>query len=258
MPRSLYSTFAFHHFLRPINQRLKLHGPSRTFNQIVRQLSRHFIVNLPPSTLQTLQHQPVLLVCNHPSQAEVLVLLAALPPRKNIFLIAMDGLASVLPAIKRYIIPVHISHRVGDHARFDWKFYLFSKLHSSVQYPAALAHQKNIASITKAATQINQGSLVAIFPAGGSENGRDFLPGVGHLIKNLHQPHQVSLVMAHVRGTSSWDFFRPLPLVKYFLPSITIDFSLPQPISRIRGATGRAIASHLQQVYDHWVSTKVL
>ncbi len=252
MPRSLYSTFGFRKILRPINRDLKHHNLSSILRVIVEKVSRNFTVNISKETEKSLKSGPVLLICNHPAQADVLLLMAAIPPRKKTYLIAMHGLWSILPAFNKYLIPVYINHRVEDHQRPDWKLKIFKKFHFVPEYSKEVAHQKNLKSIALATTKIDEGSLVAIFPAGGSENGHDFLPGVGHIVKNLKYPEKTKIIMAHVSGTSSWDFFRILPFIGKILPKFKIEFSDPLSADNFNGDNGRLISLKLQNVYDHW------
>lgn len=252
MPRSLYSTFGFRSILRPINHNLKVHGLSVTLKSLVEKVSRKFTINISQKTQKTLKNDSVLLICNHPAQADVLLLMAAIPPRQKTYLVVMHGLWSILPAINKYLIPVYISHRVDDHFQPDWKLNLLKKFHHIPQYSKETAHQKNIKSIALATTKINEGSLVGIFPAGGSENGHDFLPGVGHIVKNLKYPQKTKIVMAYVSGTSSWDFIRIFPFIGKILPKFKIEFSDPLPADNFTGDNGRLISLQLQNVYDRW------
>lgn len=252
MPRSLYSTFGFRKILRPINQDLKHHNLSSILRAIVEKVSRNFTINTSKKTKKILEKNSVLLICNHPAQADVLLLMAAIPPRKKTYLIAMHGLWSILPAFNKYLIPVFISHRVEDHQHPDWKFKLLKKIHFIPEYSKKIAHQKNIKSIAIATSKIDEGSLVAIFPAGGSENGRDFLPGVGHIVKNLKYPNKTKIVMAHVSGTSSWDFFRIIPFIGKIMPKFKIEFSEPLSAKNFVEDDARLIALKLQAVYDRW------
>lgn len=252
MPKTLYNAFGIKKILRPINHDLKHYNLSSTLRAIVEKVSRGFIINISPETKKSLKNDSVLLICNHPAQADVLLLMAAIPPRKKTYLIAMHGLWSILPAFNKYLIPVYINHRVEDHQRPDWKLKIFKKFHFVPQYPKEVAHQKNLKSIALATTKIDEGSLVAIFPAGGSENGRDFLPGVGHIVKNLKYPEKTKIIMAHVSGTSSWDFFRILPFIGKILPKFKIEFSDPLSTDNFNEDNGRLISLQLQNVYDRW------
>ncbi len=252
MPRSLYSTFGVKRILRPINHNLKIHGLSPTFKDIVKNVSSGFQINISKDTKKILKNDPVLLICNHPAQADVLLLISAIPPRSKVYLVAMHGLLSVLPAVNKHLIPVYIGHRLDEEVGSDWKMNLFRKIHFVPEYSKEVAHQKNIKSIALATHKIDEGSVVGIFPAGGSKNGHDFLPGVGHIIKNLKYPEKTKIIMAHVRGTSTADFLRILPHVGQILPKFKIDFSEPLNASDFVGDDGRQISQRLQAVYDQW------
>lgn len=252
MPRTLYTTFGLRRILRPINLDLKNRGLSPALKNVVEKTSKGFIINLPKDTQKTLKNDHVILICNHPAQADVLLLLAALPNRPKTFLVIMHGILSILPAINKHLIPVYITHRIDSDSQHDWKYNLFKKIHFIPEYSQEVAHQKNIKSIALAAQKIDENSLVAIFPAGGTKDARTFLPGIGYLIKNLKYPQKTKLIMAHVSGTSSWDFLRIIPFVKLFLPKFRIDFSESLDINNFNNGTGREISQKLQQVYDSW------
>lgn len=252
MPRSLYTTFGVRKILRPVNHSLKTRGISKTFKRILKKLSRDFIIDLPADTKKTLKKDRILVICNHPSQVDVLLLLAALPHRNDTYLVIMHRLLSILPAIDKHLIPVYISHRVGGHSKPDWKFNLLRKVHFTPEYSKEIAHQKNIKNIALATKKLDQGHLLCLFPAGGSEDGREFLPGVGHVIKNLQDIKNTKLVMAHVSGTSTWDFLRIIPFVHRFLPRFKINFSEVYNVSDFSLADPKMTAKNLQNYYENW------
>lgn len=251
MSRSLYATFGFRHILRPINTNLKSQGLVPTLRNIIEKCSVGFEVDLPEITKKSLQNDRILLICNHPAQADVLILLAGVPARKKAFLVVMHGLLSILPAINQNLIPVYIAHRIDSRSQHDWKYRLLKKLHSIPEFSPEVAHQKNLKSIALAAQKIDEGSLVGIFPAGGSRN-QTFLPGVGYIVKNLKYPAKTNIVMAHVSGTSVWDFLRILPFVKIFFPKFKIKFSQPFLAADVAKDNGRCISQRLQSIYDNW------
>lgn len=252
MPRSLYTTFGVRRILRPVNHSLKIHGISRTFKRILKKLSRDFIIDLPSDTKKTLKKDKVLVICNHPSQVDVLLLLAALPHRSDIYLVIMHRLLSILPAIDKHLIPVYISHRINDFSKPDWKFNLLRKIHFSPEYTKEIAHQKNIKNIALATKRLDQGHLLCLFPAGGSENGKDFLPGVGFVINNLKDAKNTKLVMAHVGGTSTWDYLRLIPFISRFLPRFRINFSGVFSASDFSLNNPKMTAKNLQDHYENW------
>jgi len=252
MSKSLYTSFLTKRILRPLNREIKRRGLSPVLKSIIDRKSRDFIINLSKDTEEVLKNDRVLLICNHPSQVDVLLLLAALPHRSKTFLIIMHNLVSVLPAVNKHLIPVYIGHRIDSETPHNWKQKLFEKIHFSPEYSPDVAHKKNIKSISLATRKIDEGSLVAMFPAGGSKNGRDFLPGVGHIVKDLKFPKKTKIVMAYVSGTSTWDFFRLIPFLDRFLPRFRIDFSQAFPSTSFSGDSGRKISQSLQRVYDNW------
>lgn len=207
-------------------------------------------INLPKETELVLKNEPVVLICNHPAQAEVLILPAVIPPRKKIFMVAMHGLLSILPAADKHLIPVWVTY--ADQSKNSWKYRIFRKFHSVKEYSEEEAHQKNIKSVELAINRINRGAMIVIFPTGGAKNGSDFKPGIGHLIKNLKYPEKTKIVMAHIRGTSGWDFFRILPLVGKILPKFKIDFAKPFRAEDFWGENARAISYNLQNSYYRW------
>jgi 1-acyl-sn-glycerol-3-phosphate acyltransferase len=252
MPRSLYTTFGVRRILRPINLSLKRNGISKTMREIVKKSSRAFTINISKDTKKVIKNDRVLLICNHPAQVDVLLISAAVPTRRKFFIIAMHNLWSILPAINKHIIPVYIGHRFDARSKPDWKVNLLNKIHFTPQYSQEIAHQKNIKSITIATQKIDEGSLVTIFPAGGSSDYHTFLPGVGHIIKNLKYPEKTKIVMAHVSGTSTADFLRVIPFVNKFMPKFKVEFSEALDATDFTGDNGRQIAQNLQNVYDQW------
>lgn len=252
MPRSLYHHPIAHYFLKKVNNGLQKNGLSQTFKSIADEYSRGFIINSSPQTLNSLQHDPLILICNHPSQAEVFLTLGALPPRQNIFMISIHNLLGIIPALDKHLIPVYINHRLETQNKFDWKTKLLNFFHYSPVFSKNEAHQKNIDSIKLAAQKIDQNSLVIIFPAGGTDNGRDFLPGVGYLVNQVKKYRQAKIVFAHASGTSTFDFLRLLPFVDKLMPDFKIEFSPVYSLSDFRYANPKISARQLQGAYDHW------
>lgn len=252
MPHSLFNTVGIRRILRPVNLNLKTKGVSPALKEVVIKCSSAFNIEMPEATKNIMEKNGVLVVCNHPAQADVLVLLAAIPHRKDTFLVAMHSLMSILPAINKHIIPVYIGHLLDVKVHNKFIYGLFKKMHFNKEYSQEVAHKKNIKSMVFAAKKIDEGALVGIFPTGGLKNSREFLPGVGHIIKNLKSPKKASIVMAYVSGTSSWDFFRVIPVLNKIFPKLRIKFSEPMQAEKFIAENGRQISHNLQKVYDRW------
>lgn len=58
--------------------------------------------------------------------------------------------------------------------------------------------------------------------------------------------------MAHVSGTSIWDFFRIIPFLRKFFPKFKIQFAEPIKATNLSGVDGRQISTNLQTIYYHW------
>ncbi len=252
MPGTLYHNFIAHYFLKKVHSRIKKYGLSPAFKSIADQFSRGFIINASSQTKDSLKKDPVILICNHPSQAEVFLTLGSLPSRQNVFLISIHNILGLVPALDKHLIPVYISHRLNSQSKLDWKTKLLKFFHFSPEFSQKEAHQKNIDSINIAAQKIDQNSLVVIFPAGGTDNGRDFLSGVGYLAGAVKNYSQTKVIFAHTSGTSTFDIFRLLPLVDKFMPDFKIEFSTPYPLSEFYHSNPKVITSKLQTEYDRW------
>jgi len=218
----------------------------------VQKASRDFTINVSPQTQKTLERDPVILICNHPHQAEVLVLLGSIPHRPKTFVIIMHNFLSILPALNKHLIPVYIGHKATTRDKDLLKYKIFQKFHTTQKFTPEISHQKNIKSIALAAKKIDEGALVAIFPAGGTPLRRDFLSGLGHLIKNIKHPQKAKIVMAQIKGTSNLDYFRILPFIGKLLPKFQVDFSTPLKVSDYLSGDGRSIAKKIEVVYYHW------
>lgn len=254
MPRSLYHSFFGHHVLRPVNQEIKVSGYSAAMKKALKQTSSQLIVKgLTPSLRKTLSSGRVLLISNHPNQAEVLAILAALPQRSDYYLVANHSFFSILPALDRHLIPVYTAHQsAGKHV--SWKFKLLKNFHHHPDPDPITAHQKNIISIALASQKLSAGALVQIFPII-NETTKNFSPGVGYLLKNSKPISKTRVVMIHVTGTSDLDYLRLLPFVGKLLPPYEITFSPAYPASGFVADTGRTTSNNLEIAYRAWVDS---
>jgi hypothetical protein len=200
----------------------------------------------------SLKNKPTLIISNHPSQAEVLILLGLLEKREDAYLIADHSFLKLLPSLDKHIIPVYINHRLTGKQKDNWKFWLLTKFHKSECFSKEVAHQKNIESIDLATQKINQGGLVIIFPAVGENKGK-FLCGVGNIIKDLTSPAKVNLVMVHVEGTSTLDYLRLIPGFNRILPTIKFNFAKPVSLTKFKGTDAKVITQNLEDFYYLWL-----
>lgn len=231
----------------------KREGMVPVMKMIMAQTGNKLVVKNKTKELEkTLAKEPVLVICNHPAQAEVLILLSALAPRKDTYIIVSHHYTNILPHIDKQIIPVYVSQRQFEGS--SWRFRLFSKLNPVRIINQQEAHQKNIDNIKLAAEKINKGGVVVIFPAVFEINNQ-FKPGVGHIINNLINPKDVRIVMAYVSGTSSKDYLRLIPGIKNLLPKMTLTFSEISLASTYWDSDAKVTAKNLENKYYGWVDS---
>ncbi|KKR68134.1 MAG: hypothetical protein UU09_C0015G0001 [Microgenomates group bacterium GW2011_GWA2_40_6] len=239
---------------RRTNQDVASRGYAAAMNSVLSRTNSQLVVKgLTPSLKKTLSHNRVLLISNHPNQAEVLAILAALPQRSDYYLVANHKFFSILPAIDHHLIPVYIDHQSTE-KHVSWKLRLFKKLHYHADLDKTIAHQKNIDSIALASQKLSAGALVQIFPVI-KDATKEFSPGVGYLLKNSQSISKTQVVMIHVAGTSDLDYLRLLPFVGKFLPPFEITFSHAYSASDFIAETGQATANNLEITYRAWFSS---
>lgn len=200
-------------------------------------------------TKKILQRDPVVVIVNHPHQSDVMAIMAAMPSRKDFFMIAQSTLLGLGKNIDKHIIPVFINEKqVSMKIWKKWKLEVFTKLHSSSRMTREAEKNRNRESITLASVKLDLGGMVIIFPSGGSENGR-WLTGVGYLIKGAKNP-KLKIVMANIAGSSSWDYFRLIPGISRMLPTIKVRFSAPIKAKEFKDDEAKEIAKTLEVRYE--------
>lgn len=199
-----------------------------------------------------LQTQRVILVANHPHEIEPIVLLASLPPRADVFVIANVKFLNWLSNLNKHIIPVYIQHHYHRANRLGLRARMLNILPLSDDYvDQNKAHQLNIQSINRASLFIDKGGFVIIFPGVGKTH---WFPGVGHLAKNTTTDKPIYLVKASVSKTCRFDLLRLIPGMSKLFPTITIDFAPAEKINRLRKHNGKEIALIMENSYQNWIN----
>lgn len=207
-----------------------------------------------PDTVKILHKHPVILVANHPYEAETIALLAALPSREDVYIIINASFINISMNLNKYLIPVYIRHhyREGTMRLLSGRF--LDYVHASEYLNPEEEHRRNIVSIAIASEKVRHGGMVIIYPERRSVDGSWF-PGVGHLLENIGSMDGAYVIKAHIRGISYADYLRLLPGIRRLLPTITIQFSRPQTLSDIMKSAGNAkeFTRNLHLDYAHWV-----
>jgi 1-acyl-sn-glycerol-3-phosphate acyltransferase len=242
------------HFLKKLDHHLQNHGFQRGMLNLIKWTKTPLTVEgLTPELKQILKKEAAVVVANHDFQAEVLVLLASMPSRKDTYLIANDEFLGLFPHLDQYIIPVHIKHRTPKNKKEVVLLKLLNYFHSSPQLNEEQAHQQNIQSIKTASLKVNAGNLVIIFPEARGIEGK-WKPGVGYLLKGVTAKRKSYFIQAYIQGTSFLDYLRVIPFAGKILPPYKISFAQPLNIKDIveKNTEPKRIASLLEDQYKTW------
>jgi 1-acyl-sn-glycerol-3-phosphate acyltransferase len=197
-----------------------------------------------------LKEKAVVVVSNHPNEAETLALIAALPKREDARLIVNFRFAHFCPSLEKYFIPVYVDHHIGGKHKRN----IFGRLMKKANPVASLSpdeeHRRNIKSIRKASQVVINGGLIIIFPERRSKDGLWF-SGVGHLLKGAKAKRKIYIVNAFNEGTSDWDYFRIIPGMGRFLPSVTLTFGKPKIVNHLLTKDPKEITKILEKQYEH-------
>lgn len=249
-----YLSTAIRRKLRLLDRDMKIGGLVGAMKKLAIRNASQPVINLNNKTLRVLVHNPVLVIANHPHEAETLALLASLPHRKDVYMVISSLFLNLAPNADTYFIPVYIDH----HSRTDKQRKLSTRISSMFHKPSNLtipeATNKNILSIKKAVNKINSGNLVVYFPMGGRGKHGKWFDGVGYLLQGIKQKNAY-IVMSYIHGTSHLDYLRLLPGIRKLMPKIYVYFSPPKKIANIMSVTSqpKLVKNKLEKNYNGWV-----
>jgi len=232
-------------------------GIHRAVTDVIKKTKTRIIVHgLIKETIEILKSKPVILVASHTFDFEVLLLIAALPKRDDIFTIAASDLMGAGPNTNSYIIPMFI-HKYFDKGSHKLSVKVAKLLHLGPRFSPAIEHRKNIENINYAALKVNNGGLVIIFPEGILKKCNPWLSGIGYLLRGIYKKRNAFYARAYIQGTSSFDILRLIPIVRRFFPAINVYFDSPKEISSVINAKEdpKEITKNLQADYNRWVAT---
>ncbi|NMC36341.1 hypothetical protein GYA49_04825 [Candidatus Beckwithbacteria bacterium] len=240
-------------FFKVINFNIKKIGLQGTFQKLaIISCSKFDVIFESPEVKKILIEKPVILVSNHPHEFDPFVLLAGLPKRKKLFMIAGSDFMAINVYLNKYLIPVYVYHHTDLRIKQKRRIRYMRKYLIPNKFTIEEAHKRNIKSITLASTKIRQGALVAIFPAG--PLNKSWYSGVGYLIKQAKNK-DLQVVQAYINGTSDLDYLRFLPLVGLILPKVKLHFSLYRKSQSLIKKEPKQIAKTLEADYNKWIKT---
>ena len=239
-------------FSGKIDKSLNENGIQITARKLLIYSSTRLVVDgLTPQLKEILQNEAVVIVANHPFEAEPIVLFSSLPPRKNVKLIINSDFMNISKKLNSYLIPVYVSHHKREKKR-DLIGWVFNAIFPTKVYSKDEAQAKNKENIEIASELLKKGEMILIFPGKRGVNGRWF-SGVGHMLKGTGGSN-VYIVNCFINGTSYFDRLRFVKLIGRILPKITLTFSDAQAF-KYKNYDGKTIAEKLEKEYLAWVES---
>jgi hypothetical protein len=233
-----------------INSNVRDFGLNQGALETLRNLGiRLTVENLTHQTRAILLTEPCLVIGNHPTMTEPLVLPAALPQREDGFLLMSQSFLSFFPSVRPHIIPIYLgSRRKDEKATVSVLRRILT--YGNIDYEEA--HERNIESIRVASRRISDGESGIIFPAPHAplQRGR-WKPGIGYLVRGIEYPTETYIVEAFIEGATDLDVLRILPGFKYIPQDIRVTFSDPQKVSSIEDRNPKA----MERNYLDWANS---
>lgn len=193
---------------------------------------------------------PQLIICNHPSAIDGLILMSTIN-RNDFFVVAAKANQIFGETFIKHLLPVYLSNLPKHHFIDYLRVPVVTKMEGNISREQAM--ELNRTTISQAANIINAGHSVIIFP-GGANPSQDmrWKAGIGFLIKAINRP-DLEIVLTNISGTDWFDTLRPTVLGR---PSplspnkeVKVNFkklSLKDINSKL---SGKALAEQVESIY---------
>lgn len=241
--------------LKKTGENVKKHGIQKAMKIAGETLGARILTQMEKDTLEVLKKHPgILVVGRHYSEADPIALFAALPSRRNIFLIIQNSVMGIHPHFDKHLIPVYIKNNQGQESNklSELRSKILEALNPTENLSPEEEHEKNKESIRKASRKIDKGGMIIIFPGQTRERWYD---GVGYMASGVRHKNKCDIVLARIEGTSKLDTMRIIPGIKHLLPEIKIAFSEPIKLKELGTDKPKEITKVLQKKYENWVKT---
>jgi 1-acyl-sn-glycerol-3-phosphate acyltransferase len=203
---------------------------------------------------RVLEKEATVVIANHPYEADALVLIASLVPRRDVFLIMNHTFTGVSKEIDKQLVPVYIRHHIKKQNKRNYLNTFLQLSHPSERFTPEEEHEKNRESIRKASQLLEKGALVIIFPGRRSVTGSWF-SGVGHLLSQAKGNKKLYVVKAYIEHTSNWDYLRFIPGFGHILPTISVSFAEPLAAQKLLEKSPKEITHLLEENYEGWLNS---
>jgi len=210
--------------------------------------------NLTPEIIKVFEEGPAILVGNHPTLTEPLVLPASLPEREDVFMVMSQSFLSLFPSLKEHTLPIYMGYRTESEKA------IVNILRKTLTYGGidyAEAHKRNIESIDQAASRVSDGELGIIFPGPIRKLAEgQWKAGLGYLVDGIQYPSETYLIEAYVEGTAWHDLARTVPPLRSRYSEIKVTFRDPQKIADVKDGVPRAsereLVTRMEKDYLDW------
>lgn len=238
---------------RSVNNNVGSKGFVEGIQTSFRAINSKIEVQMSPTTREVLQKESVLVVSNHPF-VDVFSVIAALPKREDVRLIATIELMNFAPNLNKYLLCVDTRHRKKSQ-KIGRIFHAIIGILNPVPYNSyEEAHKRNIDVVKSASTYINNGGLVVLFPSSNSPDG-SWHKGVGYLLHDTNKD-KTQIVNVKVTGSLLSEKFRTLPFLSFLIPKAEVIFSEPVSLKEVYEHDPRLIARNAENRYILWEKTQ--
>ena len=236
--------------LMEINENIKNIGVVGAVRKFVKKCNTEIVVQSSQEINKILKKASGIIVVNHPAEADVLAILAAVKKREDIYLIINSSLKKIIPQLDKHLIPVFIYNKSMESFDDRLRMKIIELFHKVEKRSIEEERKKNIKSINRAIEKINKGGLVIIFPDGG--NGKhDWFNGIGHMVCGIKNKESF-VIRAYIEGTSNWDYLRLIPFVGKFMPKFKVNFAKPIKVGDIKKENPKETTVGLEKKYWKW------
>lgn len=153
---------------------------------------------------EKLSQGPALVVVNHPNLMEPVFAIAALPPRKDVSLLATTKLTELVgPNTNEHLIPIHLD---PDTAGSRMPEFISRQLETMLNRTERVG--ENMQAIRNVIKVLSSGEIVVMCPSGNSITDGQWNDGLGSIIRSMNRKKggkDTNIAFAHVAGTSKFD-----------------------------------------------------
>jgi len=200
---------------------------------------------------------PLLIISNHTGVFDSLLLFNKVD-RNDLHFVALSTYGIFGDKVRERLLPIYRNRQL-NHRIYEYPLCLQIGGCLPENLSVSEVRMRNRDTISKAASLVNKGLAVSIFPtgsAGKNMKGTKWKVGVGFLVKQITNPH-TKIVFVRINGTKQSDlvaYLHPFIRRMFFKPRpITIEFSDAFTLKTVIDTNDEAklIARKLEHLYQH-------